>query len=181
MNYLLVTVAAASFLLYGHAIQRTFSRSQGVDIRMRCLQIGGILFAWIHCWILVKIASQMTIRGTIALALYLGGIGTFFAAKKAIQGYRLTLAFSPDIPNQIIQAGIYSRVRHPFYMAYSLTWIGGVVATGSALTTTTACLMIGAYLLAARYEERKFMLSALGPAYEDYRTRASMIWPKLFA
>src|ERR1700742_5027739 len=108
MNYLLVTIAAASFLLYGHAIQATFSRSHGINIRMRFIQVGGMLFALVHLWAISMTASHLSIASTIAFAFYLGGIGTFLAAKNALQGYRLTLAFSPDVPNQLVQAGIYS-------------------------------------------------------------------------
>jgi protein-S-isoprenylcysteine O-methyltransferase Ste14 len=181
MNYFLVAIAVTSFPIYGYAIQGTFSRSYGVSIRMRLIQVGGMIFALIHVWALSNTASRLSIAALVAVAFYLGGIGAFFAAKRALQGFRLTLAFSPDLPEHLIQAGIYSRVRHPFYMAYSLTWIGGVVAARSILTASTACLMIASYLWAARHEERKFSLSALGPAYDAYRSRAGMIWPKRVA
>ena len=181
MNYFLVAIAVTSFLLYGYAIQRIFLRSYGMSIRMRFIQVGGMVFALIHVWALSNTARRLSIAALIAVAFYLGGIGVFLAAKRALQGFRLTLAFSPDVPQHLIQAGIYSRVRHPFYMAYSLTWIGGVVATTSILTASTACLMIASYLWAARYEERKFRLTTLGPAYDAYRSRAGMIWPKISA
>ena len=178
MPALLVLVALTSFVIYAVAIQRMFLTSGGVDLRMRAIQTLGTVFAFLNLWCLWHVPAN-PIGQTIGLVLYAAGLASFFAAKRALSGYRLTLAFSADAPQRLIDAGIYSRVRHPFYMAYSLTWLAGAMAAPSVLTTGSALVMIILYVSAARLEEGKFAESELGAAYAAYRTRAGMLWLKL--
>jgi protein-S-isoprenylcysteine O-methyltransferase Ste14 len=179
MNYLLVAIAVCSFLIYLRAIQKIFSNEHGISRRLRVLLVSSAICAFIQFWALAQTSTAVNNRSAVAVVFYVAGIATFFAAKSALHGYRLALAFSPDIPQILIERGIYSRVRHPFYTAYCLTWIAGVVATVSIPTAMTVFLMIGIYISAARFEERKFGNSSLATAYVAYRTRAGMLWPKI--
>jgi protein-S-isoprenylcysteine O-methyltransferase Ste14 len=125
-------------------------------------------------------SSQVTLASSFAFAMYVAGVLVFFAAKKALKGYRLTLAFSPDRPRHLVNRGIYSRVRHPFYLAYTLTWIAGSIAAPSIVTIGTTLCMLAAYLAAARIEEAKFKASSLGPAYATYREHTGIDLPAFF-
>jgi protein-S-isoprenylcysteine O-methyltransferase Ste14 len=177
MPAVLAAALATSFVIYAIAIQRLFSREHGIDRRMRGLQLCGTIFAIVHLWYLSHIPGGVSLRSLIALIFYASGLSVFFAATRALRGYRLTLAFSPDSPHQLIETGIYSRVRHPFYLAYSLTWFAGAIAAPSIATISTALCMLTFYVVAARMEEQKFEASALATAYADYRTRTGLLWP----
>lgn len=174
----LVLVPLTSFLIYAHAIQRIFVNSGGADSRMRLIQVLGTLFALLHLWCLWDVSANL-VGQTIGMVLYAAGLASFFAAKEALSGYRLTLAFSPDTPQQLIDRGIYARVRHPFYMAYSLTWLSGAIAAPSIQTAASALVMITLYIVASRLEEQKFAETDLGAAYAAYRMRAGMLWLKM--
>jgi len=172
-------VALISFAIYGYAIKKVFSREHGVDLRMKLLQMLGAIFALAHLWYLWRSGSQNYSLHVAALIFYVAGLGAFVAAIRALKGYRLTLAFSPDAPKTLIDQGIYGYIRHPFYLAYSLTWIGGVVAAPSLVTAVSTLIMVVFYVSAARIEERKFLSTELAPSYELYRHRTGMLWPRV--
>jgi protein-S-isoprenylcysteine O-methyltransferase Ste14 len=177
MKGALIGFAVLSFLLYGRAIRHTFSRDHGVNRRMRMLEGAGVLSALIHVAALA-VTPLGGGRGALALGLYLGALGVFGAAKRAVAGYCLTLAFSPDVPAKLLSTGIYGYVRHPFYLAYSLTWLAGCVGAPAVATAVTAALMIGSYVYAAKEEEAKFKQSPVAASYESYRSRAGFLWPR---
>jgi len=166
-----------SFVFYSWAIWRTFSRAYGVDWRMKMLQTAGTVSALIHLTALA-VATIGLSRGGGALLLYGAGLLVFLAARRAIASHQLTLAFSPDVPTQLVSSGIYTQVRHPFYLAYSLAWLAGLVGGPSVWTLVTTIAMVGAYVHAARIEETKFQASPLAASYDAYRTRAGMFAPR---
>ena len=178
MRWLLIAVAAASFAIYGHAIRTFFSREHGVDRRMTLLQVGGLIAAAVHL-LSIYLYPISFYRGLVSLIVYVAGLWIFFGARAALKGFRLTLAFSHDAPTGIITTGVYARIRHPFYLAYSLTWVGGFIAVLSVWTLATSVSMIVAYVYAARLEEAKFQQSSLASEYKAYRARAGLFWPKL--
>jgi protein-S-isoprenylcysteine O-methyltransferase Ste14 len=144
---------------------------------MKWLQISGSFFSILHLWNLWHISSENFSVCMAALFFYAIGLTTFFTAILALRGYQLTLAFSPDAPETLIDQGIYSYIRHPFYLAYSLTWVAGAVAAPSLLMTGSALIMVAFYVSAARVEEAKFLSTDLAPAYQMYRSRTGMLWP----
>jgi len=177
MNTLLIAVALLSFVIYGIAIKRLFSSSHGVDRRMQVLKVCGALFALVHLWAIWEYQATVGYLSLMAFGTYLAGLGVFFAARQALAGFRLTLAFSPDTPERILDQGIYARVRHPFYLAYSLTWLGGVLAAPSVWTLSTTGIMFFVYWQAARQEEHKFLLSPLAETYKNYKSETGMFFP----
>jgi protein-S-isoprenylcysteine O-methyltransferase Ste14 len=179
MTFLLFVAATASFFVYGLAIKYLFSRRMGVSSKMRLLQILSSVFAVSNLVCTWEFQPQNRFLPIVALSLYVCGLALFASAVKALRGYRLTLAFSPDQPETLVKEGIYRYVRHPFYLSYSLTWLAGIVAAPSAFTAAAALTMIVFYVLAAREEERKFQSSPLSLEYEVYRERAGLLWPRI--
>jgi protein-S-isoprenylcysteine O-methyltransferase Ste14 len=133
----------------------------------------------VHLWCLGTASFVGTVRGATSLTLYASALAVFFAAKRSLQGYRLTLAFSADAPRVLIDRGLYARVRHPFYLAYSLTWIAGAAAVPSPLTIGSTAIMMAFYVSAAKREESKFSATRLGSAYDAYKRRAGLLWPRI--
>jgi protein-S-isoprenylcysteine O-methyltransferase Ste14 len=75
--------------------------------------------------------------------------------------------------------GPYARVRHPFYLAYCLGWLGTAVAAGP-IQWIPAILLIAWYYRTAREEERHFAASGLSAEYARYRERTGLILPRVF-
>jgi protein-S-isoprenylcysteine O-methyltransferase Ste14 len=170
-------LAATSFVVYALAIRGLFSREHGVDRRMQMLQLLGTLSAAAHLWSIAATDNLPLPRAAAALLLYTLALVVFAAARRALRGATLTLAFSPDTPQQLLRDGIYARIRHPFYTAYQLTWLGGIVAAPGPLTIASSSVMAAYYWHAASLEEQKFAQSALATDYDHYRRTAGRFWP----
>ena len=98
-------------------------------------------------------------------------------ALASTRAQRLTLAFAPDEPRMLICHGPYRFIRHPFYAAYSLFWLGCCVASLSGLVCLSAVVLIGLYLWAAWLEEAKFARTGLAEEYLTYSFHAGLMWP----
>lgn len=176
-RWLVFFAAGLSFFIYAYAIKRLFSREHGVDSRMKALQIAGVGAAVAHLWAIGTAIAMSPVRLAVALVLYGLGLAVFFAARRAVGEFMLTLAFSPDSPTTLLRTGIYSRIRHPFYTAYLLTWVAGIAAAPGIATVATTLLMGTFYWVAADREEQKFANSSLAGDYASYRKQAGRFWP----
>jgi protein-S-isoprenylcysteine O-methyltransferase Ste14 len=76
-----------------------------------------------------------------------------------------------------VQEGPYRFVRHPFYAAYTLSWLAGWVASHSWLALGSTIIMVATYIVAASREERKFRTSALAAAHAAYCRRTGFMLP----
>jgi protein-S-isoprenylcysteine O-methyltransferase Ste14 len=112
--------------------------------------------------------------GTLTFA---GALVLFLAAAGATRPRRLTPVFSRDVPRHVVRTGPYRLVRHPFYAAYLLTYLAGLVVTGLPVLLVVLVAMGTLYATAARREEQKFRHSALAEQYRDYAARTGMFWP----
>lgn len=78
----------------------------------------------------------------------------------------------------VVSSGIYSRVRHPRYLEYMLTFLGLAFLTGAAGIFVLAFATILLYLIVAPLEERE-LREAFGPAYEAYAREVPRFIPRL--
>jgi protein-S-isoprenylcysteine O-methyltransferase len=89
--------------------------------------------------------------------------------------YTRTLRTVDD--QRVVQEGPYRLIRHPGYCGSLLVWIGYSLGLGSwQATAVTAVLLGGAYVWRITAEEQ-LLLTALGPAYADYRGRTKRLVP----
>lgn len=116
----------------------------------------------------------------VALAFYLGALCLFFWAVRAHGAERPPPIFACEPPETLVSCGPYRHIRHPFYAAYLLAFVGSVAATGSAIVVAIAAVNLGVYVLAARAEERKFLEITLADEYAAYRARTGMFIPRLW-
>lgn len=175
----LAAIASVVFAAYAVALATFFSREHGVDWRMSLLKWLGLAAAVVHVVTIARGGPRPAAAGLLACALYVAGLAVFAAACSATRARRLTLAFSPDVPTTLVRDGIYRHLRHPFYTAYALAWLAGCVAAPRAATIVTCIAMLGMYVWAAVVEERKFVGSALEPAYRLYRSEVGAFVPRL--
>jgi len=73
--------------------------------------------------------------------------------------------------------GLYQWIRHPQYLALSVTGIGLAILWPRFLTIVLWTIMVGLYYLLALEEERR-MLSAYGDQYRAYMQRTGMFFPR---
>ncbi len=92
-----------------------------------------------------------------------------------------TLAFTNDQPTQLFSGGPYGWVRHPFYTAYLLFWLGGLLVDGSVASGLCVAVLGCIYVVAATHEERKFSSSGLADTYRRYVARTGMFLPRIGA
>lgn len=90
-----------------------------------------------------------------------------------------TLPISAFPPGHLIQNGVYSIWRHPIYLFFTLLLIGLslVVKSGAMLTIVLPMFVIGeAFYI---FYEEKQLVKRFGLAYEGYRRRSSLVFPRL--
>lgn len=79
--------------------------------------------------------------------------------------------------HRVVDTGPYALVRHPIYTGLLTAAVATAVAVGEVHSVLGALLLIVAYWMKARLEE-KFLREELGPdAYDSYRHRVPMLIP----
>jgi protein-S-isoprenylcysteine O-methyltransferase Ste14 len=118
-------------------------------------------------------------RRAAGFCLHLLAIVLFVWAILATRQNRPALAFAGKRPNHVFSWGPYAYIRHPFYTAYLLFWLGCVVATSSLVMVVLFVSLAAIYTLAALGEERNFLRSSMRDEYEAFRNATGFFWPKL--
>ncbi len=77
----------------------------------------------------------------------------------------------------IASGGLYSRLRHPQYLALGLWGIGMSILWPRFLVLASLSLMFILYYFLAKDEERR-MLGQFGPSYREYMDRTGMFLPR---
>ncbi|PWR22167.1 methyltransferase family protein [Zavarzinia compransoris] len=175
---ILLIAASVIFLAFTIGYALHFRRPEGTPWPMRVLAVlSGATTAGV-------IAEITDTRATWASFI---AAGALLAASALLYGWaiattrrqRLSLAFSKDAPAFLLVEGPYRLVRHPFYTAYLLYWIGGAIAAREAWLLLAVAVMAAGFAWAALREEGKFAASSLGGAYAAYRARTGMFLPRL--
>lgn len=175
---ILVALFLWNIAMFTLALGRAFTRPQGVHRVMQLLGICGAASAVGDVWMLA-VTRVSWIAAAMALFFFVAGLLVFQSAIKATASQRLSLAFSADVPAFLTQSGIYKFVRHPFYLAYTMNWLGAAIASRHSAAWLLLALMFGFYFIAARREEGKFLRSPLKAEYENYCHCAGMFFPRL--
>lgn len=176
------TVAlVASILNFGLIVAGYFGlwrRPEGIPLAMHVVSV---LSTALNISIMILLAQSKSPLWAYwaGTAIYLLSIVIFLWSAYAIRRQRLSIAFSEDKPEFLIQHGPFRYIRHPFYLSYSLCWIAGGVATLNPILPPFIALMIVIHGITAWREERKFEGTPLADDYAEYRRRAGMFWPKL--
>src|SRR5262252_1720224 len=170
----------ACFFSFAWALKRHFV-SRSMSLLVRLTAVVGILSAGLQTLAILEAGRFAAARSAVSALCYTASLSGFWWAVSATRSRRLSVAFSPDQPTHLLQAGPYRFVRHPFYAAYSLFWIAGMVAAPRWYLLPLVTLMLAAYFCAARMEEAKFANSTLCGLYECYRSKTGMFLPRLTA
>jgi protein-S-isoprenylcysteine O-methyltransferase Ste14 len=170
----LLIAALASFASFGWGMLRHFERRGKPKPGMLLTVIVVPVFAAIH---IKGLLSKPLAIPLMAIFLYLAGVALFWFAVAATRGRGLAACFQGQVPGQVVHAGPYRVIRHPFYASYLLAWIAGFAATGWWPLALIAIAMAGMYAYAARQEERCILSSPLREEYRDYMRRTGRFLP----
>ncbi len=114
--------------------------------------------------------TGMMIAMLLGYGLLFIGIGLF------IQGWRELYRARKE--NRLATDGLYGLVRHPQYSGLFLALFGeGVVHWPTVFSITVFPLIVVAYVLLARREEKK-VIAEFGDAYRAYRRQVPMFFPR---
>ncbi len=108
------------------------------------------------------------------------GIGGIFVAAKSSQVISVSTVadMRTDRKPELITAGIYSRVRHPLYLATILIFGAMALIYPFPEVIVFALSMIAYTMIGAYFEERKLVLQ-YGDEYNEYKKQAGFILPWL--
>lgn len=168
MKLAIFFIALACFATYGAALQWFFLRPRSVAWPMQAIRIGGTALAVATLGVIVIGNAPSTTRASAAAVGYAMGWCLFTWALHTAKSARLPLAFSKIGPAQIITSGPYRFMRHPMYVAYSITWLAGVIYSLNPFLAAGSLGLIGLYISAARQESRLLADGPLADAFRAY-------------
>ncbi|GGD44150.1 methyltransferase family protein [Aureimonas glaciei] len=167
-----VPLASFSWGLRGH-----FRSSEGMPSAMRALTAASSLSALLFL-VLITTGDVSGLRAFVFVTVSCASAALFWWAVRTTRHRPPQLAHSQSDPDLLYENGPYAFVRHPFYLAYCLFWLGSAVAAGG-LQWLAAALLIGWYYAIAKSEEAQFFNTLMAASYTRYRRRTGMIVPRV--
>jgi protein-S-isoprenylcysteine O-methyltransferase Ste14 len=180
MKMVLILLAVGTFGLYWAWMRFGFARPDYVHPKMGMLAIAAVASGLLHTFKLltVQLSEDYAVLG---LVLYMLAVGLFLWSAITIRGADFALAFSASPPRAVLATGPYRWVRHPFYLAYSMTWIAGTIVCRSVVLLATVVVMLWFYIDAARQEEHQFLSGSLREGYLAYKAKVGVFGPKILS
>lgn len=115
----------------------------------------------------------------IGLGLLLSTLGAalFWWTIQMTRAQGFYLAYAKESPTAFVTTGPYMLVRHPFYVAYLLFWLGMLVAAPWWPTLGCLLILLYLYIVAARGEEMKFEQTEFAEEYRKYKESVRFMIP----
>lgn len=113
------------------------------------------------------------------LALFAVSAGLFAWALTASRHQTFNSVFATTEARPVVRSGPFRYIRHPFYTSYIVYWLGVAIAAWHPLSPLALAVLVPAYIIAARGEERNFDTSPHAQDYAEYRRSAGLFWPRL--
>jgi protein-S-isoprenylcysteine O-methyltransferase Ste14 len=175
---LLILGFSACLLAFQLALGVHFRHSGSLATPMRLLIVLCVA-VWLEA-VVVLYRQGAPPRAELAPALILlVSAAILFAVTKATTPPRiLPAAFAEEAPASLIRSGPYRFIRHPFYVAYALYWIGLAFAAPHPGVIAGVLGILGAYVFLARREERRLLQGPLAAGYREYVRTTGMFLPR---
>lgn len=114
----------------------------------------------------------------VGLALYTIGNAIVLVALKTLdKQYSGYVTVQED--HQLVQTGIYSVIRHPFYLRALLVVIGGPLVFRSWLVLP-AFVLVSIFVAVRIRQEEKLLAEHFGAEFEAYRRRTWRLLPRIY-
>ncbi len=82
--------------------------------------------------------------------------------------------------HQVVQSGLYRRIRHPSYLGAIVAFLGLGLGLGSWASALVIVVVVTAGYLYRIHAEERALLAGLGEAYAEYRRRTHRLIPGVF-
>ena len=174
---LVVVLAGVTFASFVWAVRGYFVREGELQPGMRMIATGGLVTMVAQAFAFLWAPAMPRVLGAAGGTLYALALVVFWGAVHAHRRRPPAIAFSECEPRQLVTGGIYGVVRHPFYLAYTLAWVGGACATGQPWLLASVFGMGALYVEAARQEEATFAEGHFQAPWAEYRARTAMFLP----
>lgn len=182
MQPLLLSLLGLNASVFAWAIARLFERPSSMPTAMRLLSVLGLAALFIQAASIITAPAPSLPIGLTAAVVYLLSLGLFGWASATIRHRPLLIAFAqapPEGPPPLVSHGPFSLVRHPFYLAYALTWIAGVLAARTFASAAAASTMLAVYWRMAVDEERSLLARDDSGRYLEYVHSTPRFVPRL--
>ena len=179
MRLVALVAYVACMASFSWAMQRFFTKQSAARSPGQQLVVylgGAFALAQAGCLATPPMGSWLS----MAFCLWALSLILFWAAVAANRARPLTWAFEPNQPDHLVSTGPYRWIRHPFYLSYTLCWLGPPIATGKPWLLIPVFVMLLLYWRAASAEEANFLSSPLAPAYREYQSRTGRFLPAPF-
>ncbi len=127
------------------------------------------LAVWILDSFIFKFSTILATHISLYIRLLLAAVSFGFALYLAKASHDILFKEVRD-PPQVIKTGVFSRLRHPLYLAALLSYLGFIWTTLSLLSLALFIAIFLFYNYIATFEERE-LEEKFGQAYTDYKER----------
>jgi protein-S-isoprenylcysteine O-methyltransferase Ste14 len=136
------------------------------SVLMLAVVLLGVIYQgeWSRSWMIAAGAALFLVGGVIGIA----GV--------AVLGRNRTPFPEPREGSQLVQHGVYARMRHPLYTSVVLASLGWVLIWQSVPAAGAALVLVPFFVAKSRHEER--WLRARFPGYADYARRVPAFLPR---
>lgn len=155
-----------------------FRKYERMQNWLSVLKIGFLIGTVVQLATIVRADPNNTNFAPYGIVVLLLSLILFILTARATRAERFTLAFSEDVPKQLMRRGPHGWMRHPFYSSYMATYFAGWLISRDPWMLAVILGMGIIYLRAALMEEAKFAKSPLSANYQDYKASTGMFFPR---
>lgn len=159
-------------LIAGFTLARHRPVRRSIGIWPRFAALAGLLL--LYSLMLLPRAAPDPRWDLAALALLL--VGQFFCVVSLLQLAR-SFSVMPEA-RRLVTSGLYSRIRHPLYLAEAIATLGVLLQFRSIEALLLVLVQFGLQLWRMHEEEK--VLAAAFPEYTGYRSRTARLIPGLY-
>ena len=165
VRVLFLFVCALSFLSFFISVFAIFKKPVEQEPRALLILKAGSVMIWAVATIaILNTAAPPTWRVISAFAMQFCSLSLFWWATSVVGRNHLSVAFVPEAPDNIVSAGPFRFLLHPFYTAYLLSYWSVFVFSGSAVVAAAAAGMHVLYSWTA-WREEAVLLTKFGERY----------------
>jgi protein-S-isoprenylcysteine O-methyltransferase Ste14 len=128
-------------------------------------------------WLSLRILPFSFVTYWIGIAVLVAGLAFTVAARRHLGG-NWSGTVTVKHGHELIRTGPYALVRHPIYTGMLVGFIGSAISLGEVRGVVAVGLVIVAFLIKIRLEER-WMTESFGDAYGRYRAEVKALIPFL--
>ena len=163
---------ATSFLIRGRAVRTS------TGIPQRIAAYGGTFLMPLALPLMAEVAPQWLTTTDVALAMSVGTALRIVGLGLCVWGvWHLRRSFSVEpAARALVTSGPYAFFRHPLYVGYAATFVGGLLQRPTAAYAALTALWFVLTYMRIRYEEG--VLEATFPEYAEYRRRVGLLSPR---